>query len=289
MKRKVCAIVASIVLVLGLLCESVYAADLSFTASLDTKTKTVEKGKEFTVTLSVSNLNVGTKGINALSGYLTYDDKAFEAVSQDNIEGQNDWSCTYSKDSGKLVFTNPKFVKDETEVAKITLKAKSDISKETKASIGVKTITASNSDSEITADDISVSVTVTGEEAEEGNAIVISSNSNSNKNNSNTNIISISSNSNKNNTNTNSNNTNTDENETNTNSNNTNKNNTNTNNNSNNTNNSNKNNSNINKNESKEDEMPNTGIDDTIVKAMLAVALVSVFGYIKLKSLDRKN
>ena len=34
--------------------------------------------------------------------------------------------------------------------------------------------------------------------------------------------------------------------------------------------------------------MPDTGIDDTIVKAIILVSLVGAIGYIKMKSLEQK-
>lgn len=276
MKKRLYVIAIIITLVLSTLMVKVQAADLSYTASMKANSDSVEKGKEFIVTLSVSNIKAGDKGINSLSGYLEFDTKVFEEITAENIDGSNDWNVTYSEDTGKITLLKTSFVKETQEVCKITLKTKSSTTS-TKGTIEFKDIVASNSESEIATDDISLEV-----------GIGAASNSNSN------NTIKITSNNTNKNTNTNTNtNSNTNKNI----SANTNKN-TNSNNSSNsivantNKNNTNKNNTNVNNaniaNETNEEEMPDTGLDDTIVKAIILVGLVGAIGYIKMKSLDKK-
>lgn len=268
MKRRLYVIAIIIALLLSTLTVTVQAADLSCTITMKTISEKVEKGKEFTVTISVSDINAGKKGINSIKGTLEFDDKVFEEITADSIEGSNDWNATYSEDSGKITLLKTSFVNEEEEVCQINLKVKSKATA-TKGTIEFKDIEASNSESSVPAEDVSLEVEI---EAEEEN-----DSKNQNKNN----TITITSNKNTNKNNTNTNNTNTNKTlNTNKNTNNNNKltNNTNTN--------KNVNNSNV-TNETTE-EMPDTGIDDTIVKAMILVALVGAVGYIKMKSLEQK-
>lgn len=287
MKKKLYVIAIIIALVMSLLVVNVEAANQSFSTSMKASSTNVDKGKEFTINVSVSNLNVGDKGINSLSGYLTFDDKVFEAVSSDSIEGLNGCSVTYSEDSGKLLVTKVGFINKDSDICQITLKTKSNTTA-TKGTVELKDIVASNSESEITADTVSLEIGIGESKNSNGNSIKISSGNNTNNSNNNTNRNTNNSNRNSNNTNKNSNTENENSGSsqivanTNRNSYN-NANNTNINTNRNNNN----NNSNNNANETNDEEMPDTGLDDTIVKAILLVGLVGVLGYIKLKSLDK--
>lgn len=285
MKKKLYVIAISIALIMSLLVVNVNAADPKFSTSMKASSTNVEKDKEFTITVKVSNLNVGNKGINRLTGYLTFDDKVFEDISEDSIEGLNDCKVTYSADKGKLEITNAKYINKDSEICEITFKTKSNTTA-SKGTIELKDIVASDSESEFPSDPVSLEIGIGSK----------SGSNNNSSNNTNTIRISGGNNTNRNNTtnNTNRNTENEDSGSTqiiantnrnaNTNANNTNIANTNRNNNVN-TNNS---NTNIDANQTNEEEMPDTGIDDTIVKAILLVGLVGVLGYIKLKSLDKK-
>lgn len=48
---------------------TISASALSFTATMTPSATTVAEATEFTVTVKVSNLDVGTNGINSLKGY----------------------------------------------------------------------------------------------------------------------------------------------------------------------------------------------------------------------------
>ena len=74
----------------------------SFTASMTPSKTTIKPGTEFQVTVKISNLDVGSNGINTLSGYLTYDDSVFETINESSIEGVNDWKPTFSSDNGRI-------------------------------------------------------------------------------------------------------------------------------------------------------------------------------------------
>lgn len=272
MKKRLYVMAIIITLLVSALIVNVQAAELSCKASMKLNTENVEKGKNVIITLDVSDINAGKKGINSLKGNLEFDDKVFEEISDDAIEGSNDWNATYSEDSGKLTLLKTSFVKDDEDVCQITLKVKSKATAK-KGTVEFKNIEVSNSEDEpIKVEDISLDVEIGSEEDDNENK-----NTNSNTNKSKNNTITITSN--KNNTNKN----------TNTNTNKTSNTNTNRNNvNKNNINNTNKNVNNSNVTNETTDDMPNTGIDDTIVKAMILVTLVGAVGYMKMKSLDQK-
>ena len=299
MKKRLYIIFLIIALIFSLLTVTVNAADSEFKVTLDSSDTSVEKGEEVTVTLNVSDFEENVeKGINRVSGTLEIDDKAFEEVTSESIEGLNDWKVSYDSSTGKLECTKLKTITKGQDVCEITLEAKSSTTS-TSGKIELSDLTASDSDVELSADDASLNLTIGSETTRR-----ISS---TNTNNTNTRLTR-----NISNTNTNT-NTNTsddeedDENESNSSNNgvsnsrvsryNTNTNNSNTNTNEENTSNNNSNRYNTNTNsqnisnesdESNEEEMPNTGLDDSIVKAILLISLIGIFGYIKIKSLDRK-
>ena len=278
MRKKLYVIAIIIAILVSTLMVTVQAAELSCKTTMKTLSEKVEKGKEVTVTISVSEINAGKKGINSIKGTLEYDDKVFEEITADSIEGSNEWNATYSKDSGKVTLLKTSFVKEDEEVCQINLKVKANATA-TKGTIEFKNIVASNSESEVSSEDISLDVEI--DSADEENE---SKNENKNKNN--TIAITTNKNTNKNNTNTNK------ESNTNTNTNKNSNTNSNTNKNVNNSNkisnNTNKTNNNANVTNQTTEEMPDTGIDDTIVKAIILVVLVGAVGYMKMKSLEQK-
>lgn len=135
----------------------------SFTASMTPSSTTVAPATEFTVTVKISNLDVGSNGINTLSGFLKYDDKVFEVINDSNIEGVNSWKPTYSSDNGKITLIKTQFVKTEEEVFQITFKTKDEASikkNSVQGAITFSRIMGSNSQDEIDASDISTTITV---------------------------------------------------------------------------------------------------------------------------------
>jgi hypothetical protein len=133
---------------------------LSFTATMTPSSTTVPESAEFTVAVKVSNLDVGSNGINSLSGYLSYDTKVFETISESSIEGMNSWSPSYNADNnGKITLTKNTWVKTEENVFQVTFKTLEGPAGKT-GNITFTGIVASNSASEITASDISITINV---------------------------------------------------------------------------------------------------------------------------------
>ena len=79
MKKKILKI-TTIMIMFTLVYVSIVNA-LSFTATITPSSTTVAESTEFTVKIKVSNLDVGTNGINSLSGYLKYDKDVFETIT----------------------------------------------------------------------------------------------------------------------------------------------------------------------------------------------------------------
>ena len=78
MEKKVFKVLIMIMLLV--IAVSTVAQAASFTATMTPSSTTVAPETEFTVTVKISNLDVGNNGINSLSGYLTYDDSVFETI-----------------------------------------------------------------------------------------------------------------------------------------------------------------------------------------------------------------
>jgi len=219
---------------------------LSFTTTITTDTTTVPESKEFTVKVKVSNLDVGGNGINQFKGYLEYDQSLFETITEASIEGLNGWTATYLADTKQVQLFNTTFVNTDSDVFQITFKTKTNImGKEGK--IELKKIVATNSEAEINATDISTKIT-------------IGSVQEPNINTTNTapqNPINIVPNTNTNQTNTNT------TNQTNTNIVNT--------------------IPQVNSvgNNVIEEEIPHTGVEDTIVQVLFVVAIITIISYIR--------
>ena len=155
--KKVLSIILIIMLIIFTM--TVSASALSFTATMTPSATTIDESTEFTVTIKVSNLDVGTNGINSLKGYLKYDTEVFDTISESSIEGLNSWIAKYEASTGKIELTKNTFVTSTQEVFQISFKTKSGVSGKS-GTISYSNIVASNSESDISATDISTAITV---------------------------------------------------------------------------------------------------------------------------------
>lgn len=258
MKKKVFSIILIITLIVFAMTTA--ASALSFTATMTPSATTVAEASEFAVKIRVSNLDVGTNGINSLSGYLKYDTEVFETISESSIEGLNGWTAKFDASTGKIELTKTSFVTSAQEVLNIAFKTKSDVSGKS-GTISYSNIVASNSESDISATDISTSITVG------------TTDSNANTTNTSTNIIAIPSNTSSG-SNTTNNTANTANVTTNVTANNT-------------TNNTVSSYVNTMTNTTSEEDMPETGVDDTILKLIFVVIAVAIVFYIKIEKLNK--
>lgn len=253
MKKKFLKIV--IIMMMLVLTYATIVNALSFTATMETNTTTVAESTEFTVTVKVSNLDVGSNGINSLSGYLKYDKDVFESISESSIEGINGWNCTYASDTGRITLTKTTFVKSEESVFNVTLKTKADVSGK-EGIVQFTNIMASNSETDISAQDISTTITVG---TVDGNTANTANRSNTTSNGSIVPIISNTSN--------------------NTSSNNTVNNVVNTNNES---------GSFVNSTNTVEEDIPYTGVEDGIAFLIICIVILAIVFYIKIERINKE-
>lgn len=157
MKKKLAIISLMLILVVTSLITTVNAS--SFSASFSTPRTTVAESNEFVVTIKISNLDVGTNGINIFEGVLTYSTQVFETLSDDSIDGNNGWQPSYNKENGKLMLYNPGFIKEDSDVAQITFKTKSGVTGKS-GDIKLNNIKATNTEESIEANDISTKITI---------------------------------------------------------------------------------------------------------------------------------
>lgn len=142
---------------------TVKAADTTDTykINLATETKAVKQGEEVTISLNVSDINIqtGEKGIGAYEGKIEYDTNVFEDLK---MSGNDNWDKPTENEG---VFTSVNAdglcVKETQEIAKITLKVKSN-AKVGNTTVKITGFKASNlSPSMIPTDDTSVEITIT--------------------------------------------------------------------------------------------------------------------------------
>lgn len=106
--------------------SNIYASSFKITAKANTTT--LKAGETVEITLTVSDIDVGDLGMNALEGYIEYDENIFEPVTQENVTGQNGWSITYNSDNGKFLgVLLASGVNETTVVGTVKLKVKSGI------------------------------------------------------------------------------------------------------------------------------------------------------------------
>lgn len=159
----------AIVMVLLVFVYSSVVNALSFTATMTPSKTTVPESTEFTVSVKVSNLDVGANGINSLSGYLKYDESVFEKIGDTSIEALSGWTVSYNAENDKVALTKTSFVKTEESVFQVTFKTKSQIAEGKSGKIEFTNIVASNSASDINASDISITINIGEESTEDGN------------------------------------------------------------------------------------------------------------------------
>lgn len=121
--KKVLKLGLSLLIISMVMTVNVYAVSGNVTMQ-STKTE-VEKDEEFTVDISLSNLQSNT-GVIAFSGTLEYEKNILTLVK---MEGQNGWETptegvTYNSENGEIVITRNAQGKNDEVIFKITFKVK---------------------------------------------------------------------------------------------------------------------------------------------------------------------
>lgn len=171
MKRKTKELIVIeiiIVITMALITVSNGASTSTYKASATASTTTLEPGEEVIVTIAVSDINMGTNGINTLEGKIKYDTNIFEEVKSDSIQSLNNWTTTYNDESSTL---NGKFlavnlsngIKESTQIFKVTFKVKSDISETKETQIDFEDITSNDGTDLVNVGTKSVKLTIKAE------------------------------------------------------------------------------------------------------------------------------
>lgn len=146
-KLTIIGIMISVIVILITLSNA--ASTSIFKASLTSSTTTLKPGEEVTVTILVSDINMGDNGINTLEGKISYDKNIFEEVKSSAIQSLNNWATTYNDErstlNGKFLAVNlSSGVKESTKIFSVKFKVKSDISETTETQIVFDNITSND-------------------------------------------------------------------------------------------------------------------------------------------------
>ncbi|MCI9063257.1 MAG: hypothetical protein HFJ17_01440 [Clostridia bacterium] len=126
-------IFAFVVLIITLLCfnTNVKAASEKLTFTPEASTKSLSEGQTITITLKLSDINMGADGINTFGGILVYDENIFEKVTNSSFTTQNNWSIAYNDEEtnkkGTFLATNMTGVTTNQTIGTLTLKVKTNI------------------------------------------------------------------------------------------------------------------------------------------------------------------
>jgi len=136
MRKKILkiAIIMLVSLVIG--ASIVNAKASSFNWQVEANKSKLKPGEEVTISLSVSDIDMGDNGMNVLEGVIKYDKDVFEEITNSNIKSESNWSTTYNAETsnslnGKFLAVNfSQGVTKNTKIFSVTLKVKEKITKQ---------------------------------------------------------------------------------------------------------------------------------------------------------------
>lgn len=169
MKKRILHVIIIFCLVTILLIDVVSAFGLS--VFMTPSTTNVQTSSEVVIKVKVSNLDVGDNGINTFTATLNCDSEVFEELTSDSVTGLNNWTASYTPDTSRVTLFKTTFVNSDEELFQITLKTKSNVTKNS-GTVSLKNIIVGNGDDEISATEVSTSISV-------GSGITIPTNNNS--------------------------------------------------------------------------------------------------------------
>ena len=106
-----------------------------FKAKLTADNTSINSGDSVTLTLQISDIDMGEDGINVVEGTLNYDKDIFETT----------YNSEDTEKNGKFLSANlSNKVKENTNILKVTLKTKKDLKESKKTTIEIKDITSNN-------------------------------------------------------------------------------------------------------------------------------------------------
>lgn len=169
MKKIVSLITIVMVIIASASCvKAVEESKFTFSATPD-KTQ-VKPGESITISLKVSDIQLGENGMNTLEGILKFDASIFEAITEDSASGQNNWSASMNTEVGnanygKFLFNKTSAgIKTEQVIGSITLKVKADVAESTPTIITISNIVSNNGTDLISVQDKVINLNVQAEE-----------------------------------------------------------------------------------------------------------------------------
>ena len=175
MSRKICTIIITIVMTMGILN---YSEASSFRVIAKADETEVNPGQEVTISLKISNIDMGEHGINVVEGYLKYEDGFFSAME---MVDKNDWKVTYNNKNGKFLTSKIiEGIKEEQEILLIKLKVKDDL-KEGETEVKLQEITSNDGVNLVSDGNKSIKIKIKGNNSKDNSENNKESNQNTNE------------------------------------------------------------------------------------------------------------
>ncbi len=167
--KKILIVILMIGCIIGGMIGTVKAdTSTTFKANLTANKTSIKTGEEITVTIGVSDINMGENGINTLEGKINYDTNIFEAITSNSIQSLNNWTTTYNDESSTL---NGKFLavnlssgtKENTQIFSVKFKVKETVTEEKNTKIEFKEITSNDGTNLVNVGDKAVTIKINSE------------------------------------------------------------------------------------------------------------------------------
>lgn len=155
--KKTLKIILLMIITIFIMTISVFATEFSIGVKMD------KQDKEYTLTISLDDIDIVGTGINAFICDLEYDRKIFETVTETDITIKNGWGdFTFNENNGAMLTLRNDFTKQKgEEILEIKLKQKED-APSCKTEIKITNIQASDSQQDLEAEDQIISLKING-------------------------------------------------------------------------------------------------------------------------------
>ncbi len=163
MKKALICVIIAIMLITAMSINTTTLA-VGFKFAMSASATTVKPGNEVTITMAISDIDLGENGMNTLEGVLDYDRNIFEGVKSSDITTQNGWVVTYNDEetglNGKFLATKTGTgVKENQTLATIKLKVKENVSNQT-TTVTIKDIATNDGTNLVEETDKTVSIKI---------------------------------------------------------------------------------------------------------------------------------
>lgn len=154
MRKTIITIISIFTIILLGLGNTIVTA-VTYNAIVTSDRGKAKSGETVNVGVTLSDIDVGDKGINVFSLELVYDTNVFEEVK---VASENGWSDpTYNSNNGKILIDKTSGTKETAEILKISLKVKNNANF-TETEIALKNMIGSNGTEDIKTEDRAVTI-----------------------------------------------------------------------------------------------------------------------------------